>query len=276
MKGRTKVKEVIGIIFILLSIIGLALFCSVDGPGMVLFLMFILWPLELSALGILAALGWFYYLWRRYLKKRGEHADAAVSTLRKIGLLIVSLMLGVLGVGSLLVFHLVCVELQQILELGWAIRTTSQIDYIKLACEKILTDADKKDFHSFFVRESASPQEKTALQIDWNTVMPDLLRNGRNVKASLLPEVRRKLGTDYLDPGVDGWGRPFVFSDPALTKNIVAVRSLGKDGVLSSDDILQDTRLRKTQAKFYDPGAINRTPYARLYALITGEKLFPE
>jgi len=147
---------------------------------------------------------------------------------------------------------------------------------IEIACEQLIADADQRDLHSFFLDPNMTDPENTPHEIAWSNAMPDLLLHGRNASAPLRPDVRKRLGLQYLAPIVDGWGRPFVFSDPGPLKKRVAVHSLGPDGVLSKDDILQDSPLRYTESEIYDPAVLNRTPYARIYALFTREKLVRE
>lgn len=264
------------IVLFLLNAVYLAFLRWIFGPGQTLGAFYFLLPLEVSALIAIAALCWFVWLGMCFFRNRRYPPAIKISTQKRAAIIAVSLLVGPLGIFYGLLFHHGCVSLMQCVETDRAIGTYSQIQKIELACQVLLSDAGIKDFLSFFRDPTAPEQKQSPLKVDWNTVMPDLLLHGRNAQAPVLPEVLRKLGPNYLDISVDKWGRPFVFSDPALTKKIVAVRSLGTDGVPSSDDILQDANLGSTEDEIYDPAVLNRTPYGRIYALFTGEKLVPE
>lgn len=258
-------------VLFLLMLVWLTVLRWLAGPGEVLGAFLFLLPLEVSALGVIAALAWFTWLSIRFWNRhRTEAVASSRTTLKRAGILAVSLLLALVGVLSGLVFHLGTACLMQRVEAGRVHGTVAQLHGIELACMRLLADAQKDNVRALFIGPDTGPPGNVPLEISWNTVMPQLLLEGRNAKAPLIPDIRAKLATQYtIQTCVDAWGHPFEFSEPPI-RDIVAVRSLGPDGVPSSDDISSNSLQANDNAEFYDGGAINRTPFARLYRAITG------
>jgi prepilin-type N-terminal cleavage/methylation domain-containing protein len=101
------------------------------------------------------------------------------------------------------------------------VRAYSEIKGIDLALTKMLTDANRQDFRSGFFEWGIDPDALTmeqALEI-YRDVYYVLLRNGKNAENSsdwrselaINPDVRRRLGSSYMELAADPWGNLYNF-----------------------------------------------------------------
>lgn len=103
-------------------------------------------------------------------------------------------------------------------------RAFSEIKGIDLALTKMLTDANRQDFRSgFFEWGAAGPPDTFQAAIDqYREMFYILLRNGKNAESSgdwaaldfdvrINPDVRRRLGSSYMELAADPWGQLYYF-----------------------------------------------------------------
>lgn len=230
-------------------------------------------PITGSGVIVIAAVCWFVYLGVRGFWRWGKKPGEVPLPLRKskrLRVAIISLLLGTLGFFSALFFQAGCIGLMQRVEASRASATTTLITSIELASTKLLEDANQPNFRALLSSPDAQANGISP-DIPWNIVMPELLRNGRNANVPAASKSLKLLGPGYLEVNGDGWGRPVVFSEPSPSE-IVAVRSLGRDGVPSSDDILRDSKWGLGESEIYDPAAIDGTLLSRLLHFVRGKK----
>lgn len=106
---------------------------------------------------------------------------------------------------------------------GRMARAASEIKGAELALTKMLADADKRHFGQFFEPSLAITMTSAITNAQgtyslYTQIFYELLRRGRDVEfgdlplgLSLKPEVKRKLGTTYMDLGKDPWGNNYQF-----------------------------------------------------------------
>jgi hypothetical protein len=248
-----------------------------------------LWPP-----GFMLAVWWFTFLGlRRHTSRRKPTPPA--NTLKRAAIIFISLLIAAAGIGSILIMHLGCVSLNQRIEAFRARFSCVQARQIKKACEALLANAGKNDFHKLITPSTADSKEAYSL----NAIVPELLRKGSAASLPLDPKVRSRLASTYsemfeenlniqkwrrpmfsketsVNGLLDGWDRPFEFSEPTQSNSAPTIRSLGCDGVISSDDIGVDFLPEMDQDlaafEFYDATPINRSPIARIFTLIYGRK----
>lgn len=140
---------------------------------------------------------------------------------------------------------------------GRMARATSEIRNADLALVKMLADADRKDFGTFFKRADTTapvsfglamlamantlPAGRTIYDV-YTDMFYELLRRGKDATLTdLVPagyvfdgDVARKLGTSYMDIGRDPWGSNYIFFPGPIRTGIVPFRSrrLYDDGTL--------------------------------------------
>jgi len=88
-------------------------------------------------------------------------------------------------------------------------KAVAEVESIELALNKMLTDSGRRDF-SQMVDSATLSAMKADLDYS-NKVMYELLRQGRNADAGLLPPVRKKLGTSYMEIPLDPWDNRYQF-----------------------------------------------------------------
>lgn len=281
------------VLSIFATVLMLALMLSFFGPGQIPGLYA---SLSVSGLGIMAAIWWFSFLGLRALTAR-LHPGPVRGRLGRVSIAAISCVLAAVGILSTLVTQHGCVCLAQRVEASRMNFTCGQVRQIEAACARLLSDSGKSDFHALFAESSADAAPRHDTRIRWNKLVPELLRKGRNADAPLDPNVRKRLAETYYlsadapvlswwrplfsnpfppDSLVDMWGRDFEFFEPTPPDTVPPICSLGRDGVPSSDDIRRDFLPEMDQDlvafDFYDAAPINRTPFGRLYSLLTGRK----
>lgn len=224
-----------------------------------------LFVLQIQSLGVILPAAWLIWGWKM---RREAKASAPASSLRRIMASMATVLLVVIPVLSAMLFHFACVGLTQKVEWTRMVRTCTEIRRIESACNALLNDAGKRDFRAII-----------ASSVDWDSAIPDLLRKGHDTEAPLDPQIRKRLGATYADFANDQWGRPYTFAVPersetAMPAPAVTVRSLGRDGVPSEDDVISSSYpvMDQDMFEFYDARTVNRAPFARLYTLMTGRK----
>jgi len=94
-------------------------------------------------------------------------------------------------------------------------KAVSEINSADLALTKMLSDAEKSTFGHFFTNVSFSSWQQA--EAFYTEAFYILLRKGRDLepyeisRLGLLEEVRKKLGTSYMDLGKDPWGELYHF-----------------------------------------------------------------
>jgi prepilin-type N-terminal cleavage/methylation domain-containing protein len=97
-------------------------------------------------------------------------------------------------------------------------RAFSEIKGIDLALTKMLTDANRQDFRSGFF--DSFPVDTFANSVEvYRFVFYNLLKNGKNAESSLdwpaavsiNPDVKRRLGSSYMNLAADPWGQLYYF-----------------------------------------------------------------
>jgi len=88
-------------------------------------------------------------------------------------------------------------------------KAVTEIRNADLALTKMLADADKKGFAQFFTGFPNLNSLEAALDL-YSKAMTELLRRGKeayldDLGLQLRPEVKKKLGTTYMDIGTDPW-----------------------------------------------------------------------
>ncbi len=98
------------------------------------------------------------------------------------------------------------------------VRAFGEIKNIDLALTKMLTDANRQDFRSGFF--DSFPNESFGVSVGiYQEVFYNLLRNGKNAESNpdwpagviINPDVKRKLGSSYMDLAADPWGQLYYF-----------------------------------------------------------------
>ncbi len=90
-------------------------------------------------------------------------------------------------------------------------RALAEVKSAELSLTKMLSDAGKSSFAHFFdegFRTSYTLQEAEEL---YTEVFYKLLRQGRDADLPLKGDVRKKLGSSYMDLGRDPWGELYHF-----------------------------------------------------------------
>ena len=101
-----------------------------------------------------------------------------------------------------------------------AYKAASEVRGIDLACQKLLSDLDKPSFYHVFGDAEALRETHGSLQKAWTTIIPELLRHGRDAEVDFPPGFREKLGSSYMEFGSDAWGNPYqFFAGPLTEKN---------------------------------------------------------
>ena len=150
--------------------------------------------------------------------------------MRKQGFTLVELLV-VIAIISILA-SIVVPQVTDWISRGRMAAAVSEIRNADLALSKMLIDAERKNFGHFFNTQTGMNLGEAChflgdAQKLYEIVFYELLRQGKNADFDLdgdgNPElvlhasVRKKLGTSYLDLGVDPWGRPRTSStrDPS-------------------------------------------------------------
>ncbi len=249
------------------------LLCVLFGPGYMC-VPHVVVPLWITMLGVAVPVYYFACQARRLLLSRRDAAADTTSSRtagRRVAVALLSLLLLMLAVFSGMLLQMDCVGLQQRLECGRAYRTYATLKAVEMACAKVLEDADKMRLRDLLAAPGAPTPETASSSASWNEAIPELMRKGRDADLPLDPEVRKKLGPGYMDIGLDAWGRPFEFSEATRPDRLIAMRSLGRDGIPSADDILPHNYPYNSEVEFYDAAAVNRALFARLYSLLYGQ-----
>ncbi len=98
------------------------------------------------------------------------------------------------------------------------VRAYGEVKNIDLALTKMLTDANRQDFRSGFF--DAYPSETFGTAVDtYQNVFYILLRKGKAAEADpkwpggvvINTDVKRKLGSQYMDLAADPWGQLYYF-----------------------------------------------------------------
>lgn len=248
----------------------------------------------LSASGLLLPLWCLGFLALNALQGRRQPPPPR-SPLKRAALGVVSLVLMGTGALSGLLLHHGGVCMTQRVEASRANFSCGQVRQVEAACARLLADSGKGSMGALLA-PSAAGDGSAAAPLDWNTALPELLRKGNAAGLPLDPQVLARLAPGYpgafvdfqrwwrplfsppLPPDalLDAWERPFRFAPPDQPEGAVTVTSLGPDGVPSKDDIGRDFLPVMDQDlaahEFYDAAPINRTPFGRLYTLVTGRK----
>lgn len=210
--------------------------------------------LKSALLAVLAALGWFCHLGIRYLVEKSSLKDSPPRT-RSIDEKIVTE-----SVSYLLVAFAVSASLFLLLTL-WTppisrhrpgvieSREHNKIMNIKLICMMMLAEADKRNFQDLFATSQHLQQDKTGTDAAWNTIIPALLRSGRNAKVPLEAGVLKRLDPNgYWEVDNDYWGQPYQFTPDPEEDIGVRIWSFGEDGVPSEDDITSTRNIEALKA----------------------------
>lgn len=114
-------------------------------------------------------------------------------------------------------------------------RAYSEIKNADLALTKMLTDAERKHFGHFFqnfdptiFNDNTGVNYAAAVQA-YTTVFYELLRRGKSADvvgvlgpdADLKAEIRRKLGTSYMDIGKDPWSNLYQFYAGPFSRQVI-------------------------------------------------------
>ncbi len=108
------------------------------------------------------------------------------------------------------------------LQRGQVARATSEIRSAETSLAAMLADSGRSSFRDFLnddgkgrlapYADYANFDNAMAAQKFYNEIFYDLLKNGRNAAFSgLKPDIRQKLGTSYMDIGLDPWGHRYNF-----------------------------------------------------------------
>jgi len=248
----------------------------------------------LSASGLLLPLWCLGFLALNALQGRRQPPPPR-SPLKRAALGTVSLVLMAAGALSALLIHHGGVCMTQRAEAARANFSCGQVRLLETVCARLLADSGQGTMESLLTPPAAG-EGNPAAPLDWNTALPELLRKGNAADLPLDPQVLARLAPGYPEAFVDArrwwrplfspplppdalldaWERPFQFAPPDQPEGAVTVTSPGPDGVLSKDDIGRDFLPVMDQDivahTFYDAAPINRTPFGRLYTLLTGGK----
>ena len=248
----------------------------------------------LSASGLLLPLWCLGFLALHALQGRRQPPPPR-SPLKRAVLGVVSLVLIGAGALSALLLHHGGVCMAQRAEASRANFSCGQVRLLETVCARLLADSGQGTMESLLTPPAAG-EGNPAAPLDWNTALPELLRKGNAAGLPLDPQVLARLAPGYPEAFVDArrwwrplfspplppdalldaWERPFQFAPPDQPEGAVTVTSPGPDGVLSKDDIGRDFLPVMDQDivahTFYDAAPINRTPFGRLYTLVTGGK----
>lgn len=89
-------------------------------------------------------------------------------------------------------------------------KAVSEIGSIELALTKMLSDAGRSDMSQMF--GPATVTQLRAANAEYNSrILYEILRRGRNADADLRPEVKKRMGTTYLDLPLDPWDNRYQF-----------------------------------------------------------------
>jgi len=199
------------------------------------------------------------------------------------------------GALSALLIHHGGVCMTQRVEASRANFSCGQVRQVETVCARLLADSGQGTMESLLTPPAAG-EGNPAAPLDWNAALPELLWMGNAADLPLDPQVLARLAPGYPEAFVDAprwwrplfskplppdalldaWERPFQFAPPDQPEGAVTVTSPGPDGVPSKDDIGRDFLPVMDQDlaahEFYDAAPINRTPFGRLYTLVTGRK----
>jgi len=110
---------------------------------------------------------------------------------------------------------------------GRMARATSEIRNADLALVKMLADADRKSVTQFFPGTALAHAMESQGDIyqAYSIVFYELLRRGKDADLSpegltLDPAVKKKLGTSYMDIGLDPWGTQYRFYPGPYSKDL--------------------------------------------------------
>jgi len=163
--------------------------------------------------------------WRFRNKRRGPygtvHSRGDLPMMRKQGFTLVELLV-VIAIISILA-SIVVPRVTDWISRGRMAAAVSEIRNADLALSKMLIDAERKSFGHFFEGGIFEVDRQCALfgnaQKFYEIIFYELLRRGKNADFDLNPldgndvpelrltsSVKKKLGTSYLDLGVDPWG----------------------------------------------------------------------
>lgn len=269
----------------------MALLCETTGLGQML-AMYVFGGVYAS--GLLLAVWGFGFLGLRALQRRRQSLPPR-SRLKRAVIGAVSCLLAAAGVLSALLLHHGAVGLTQRMKASRAGFSCQQARQLEAACARLVADSGKGSIHRL-LSPPAIGEGNAPAPLDWNTALPELLRKGNAAAVPLDPQVLARLAPRYpeaeadmqrwwrplfstpLPPDglLDSWGHPFQFAASDQPEGAVTVTSLGPDGVPSKDDVGRDFLPVMDQDlaahEFYDAAPINRTPFGRLYTLVTGRK----
>ena len=269
----------------------MALLCEITGLGQMPALYV---RGSVSASGVLLAVWGFGFLGLRALQRRRQSLPPR-SRVKQVVIGLVSLVLIAAGALSTLLLHHGAVALTQRVEASRANFSCGQVRQVETVCARLLADSGQGTMDRLLA-PPATGEGNVPAPLDWNAALPELLWKGNAADLPLDPQVLARLAPGYPEAFVDAprwwrplfstplppdrlldaWGRPFQFAPPNQPEGAVTVTSLGPDGVPSKDDIGRDFLPVMDQDlaahTFYDAAPINRTPFGRLYTLVTGRK----
>lgn len=151
-------------------------------------------------------------------------------------------------------------------------RAVSEIRGAELAITKMLADTDKKGIDKFFnpgvlatvVEELAFQAADDIFTIErvYSDIFYELLRRGKEAQLTdidprlvLVDNVRRKLGSSYMDMPMDPWGTYpyFFFAGPLKGNNVYRFRAYREPGYVYN----ADARIDENAKMRGNPGADN-------------------
>ncbi len=97
---------------------------------------------------------------------------------------------------------------------GRMTKAVSEIRGVDTAVTKMLADAGKKSIYHMFQAGLVDNllKDTVAATLEYQSdVMYRLLRRGREAEVALRPDVRKKLGHEYMPLENDPWGNPYYF-----------------------------------------------------------------
>jgi prepilin-type N-terminal cleavage/methylation domain-containing protein len=108
------------------------------------------------------------------------------------------------------------------IERGKMAKAVSEIRNADLALTKMLADVERKNFAHFFTQTFSFETYAEAVDA-YTNIFYELLRRGRDADLtdmglSLNPDIKKKLGTAYMDIGKDPWGTLYQFYAGPFTR----------------------------------------------------------